>query len=242
MNIESPHISVGGLNVEVVRKKIKNLHLAVYPPAGRVRVAVPLHISDEAVRLAVITRLSWIKKQQEKFEGQERQTEREYVSGETHYFLGRPYRLNVTYQPGRSRVSIRNKSVIDLFVPDGADLSHRKRIFTEWYRGELKELVPPLIQKWEPIIGMKVAEWGVKKMKTKWGTCMIKARRIWLNLELIKKSPRCLEYVVVHEMVHFLERLHNDRFKGFMDTFLPQWKLYRDELNRSPLGHEEWGC
>ncbi len=240
MSTENRQIRVSGLVVEVVRKKIKNLHLGVYPPGGRVRVAAPLHVSDEAVRLAVITRLAWIKKQRAKFGGQERQSEREFVSGESHYFQGRRYRLNVIYQNGRARVILRNKSTIDLFVREGSDSSQRERVFLKWYREQLKEMIPPLIEKWEKIIGEKVDDWRVKQMKTKWGTCTIKARRIWLNLELVKKPVQCLEYVIVHEMIHLLERLHNANFAAHLDKYLPQWRLYRDELNRSPLRHEKW--
>jgi predicted metal-dependent hydrolase len=240
VSTESHHIKVSGLVVEVVRKKIKNLHLGVYPPAGRVRVAAPLHISDEAVRLAIITRLPWIKKQRAKFGGQDRQSQREFVSGESHYFMGRRYRLNVVYQKGRSRVVVRNKSTIDLYVREGSNTSQRQRVFLIWCRQQLKALIQPLIDKWESIIGEKVADWGVKQMKTKWGSCNPKAHRIWLNLELIKKPAQCLEYVVVHEIVHFLERRHNDHFGALMDSFMPQWRLYRDELNRAPLRHETW--
>jgi predicted metal-dependent hydrolase len=233
-------IEVDGLTVSVVRKNIKNLHLAVYPPDGHVRVAVPLLVDDEAVRLAVITRHAWIRKQQEKFSQQERQTRREYVSGESHYFLGARYRLNVIQQDGLSRVVIRNKKFIDFFVRPGSTIEQRHRMMNSWYRTYLRETIASLIAKWEPKMGVNVAEWGIKQMKTKWGTCNIEAQRIWLNLELAKKSPRCLEYIVVHEMVHLLERLHNDRFRALMNQYYPQWQLIRDELNREPLAHEDW--
>ena len=227
--------------VDVVRKDIKNLHLAVYPPAGRVRVAAPLRVSDEAVRLAVVSRLGWIKRQRTKFTGQARQSEREYVSGESHYFQGQRYRLNVICQSGAAHVAIRNKSTIDLYVREGSDREQRERVMLTWYRQHLKEQIPALIEKWELVLDVRVADWRVKQMKTKWGTCNIEAGRIWLNLELAKKSPQCLEYIVVHEMVHLLERHHSDRFAELMGKFLPQWKLHREELNRSALGHEEWG-
>lgn len=241
MTTDTHQIKVSGLTVDVVRKDIKNLHLAVYPPAGRVRVAAPLRVSDEAVRLAVVSRLGWIKRQKSKFTGQARQSEREYVSGESHYFQGQRYRLNVICQSGASRVVIRNKSAIDLYVRDGSDREQRERVMLAWYRQHLKELVPNLIERWEPVLGVQVADWRVKQMKTKWGTCNTKAGRIWLNLELAKKSAQCLEYIVVHEMVHLLERHHNDRFTELMSKYMPQWKLHREELNRSALGHEEWG-
>ncbi len=241
MNTELHQIVVSDLVVDVVRKDIKNLHLGVYPPHGRVRVAAPLRVDDEAVRLAVISRLAWIKRQQARFAAQERQSAREYVSGESHYFLGDRYLLNVIYQDGPPQVVIRNKTIMDLIVRTGSDTAQRERVLLEWYRKQLKALIPPLLAKWEPIIGVQVAEWGVKQMKTRWGTCNIAARRIWLSLELIKKPAICIEYVLVHELVHLLERHHNDRFKAHMSRFMPQWRLHREELNRAPLGHEEWG-
>ena len=233
-------ITVNGLVVDVVRKDIKNLHLAVYPPNGRVRVAAPLRVDDEAVRLAVISRMAWIKRHQAKFEGQERQSAREYVSGESHYFQGRRYLLNVVYHDAPPKVIIRNKTTLDLFVRTGSDAAKRERVLVAWYRKQLKEMIPPLIAKWEAIMGVQVAEWGVKRMKTRWGSCNIEAHRIWVNLELVKKPVHCLEYIIVHEMVHLLERLHNDRFTEHMDKFMPQWRFFREELNKAPLGHATW--
>jgi hypothetical protein len=233
-------IIVNDLVVDIVRKNIKNLHLGVYPPNGRIRVAAPLRVNDEAVRLFIITKLAWIKRQLAKFGGQERQSAREYVSGESHYYQGHRYLLNVIYQKGPPAVILRNNTTMDLFVRPGSDTSQRERVLIAWYRQRIKEEIALLIAKWEPIIDVKVAEWGVKRMKTKWGTCNTKAHRIWLNLELIKKPLHCLEYVIVHEMVHLLERLHNDRFKAYMNSFMPLWQYYREELNRAPLGHETW--
>ena len=233
-------IVVSGITINVVRKRIKNLHLGVYPPDGRVRVAAPLLVNDEAVRLFVITKLAWIKRHKDKFAGQERQSAREYVTGESHYFQGRRYRLNVIQLQGHHQIAIRNSSTIDMFVKSEVDSDYRKRVLSGWYRQHLKEQIPALIEKWEPIMNVSVAEWGVKQMKTKWGTCSITAHRIWLNLELAKKPAHALEYIVVHEMAHLLEKGHGDRFKGLMDQFLPQWRQYREELNRAPLGWEEW--
>ena len=240
MSTESHQITVNDLVIDVVRKDIKNLHLAVYPPDGRVRVAAPLLVDDEAVRLYAVSKLAWIRRQQAKFEKQERQSAREYVTGESHYYRGRRYLLNVVYHDGPPQVALRNNTRIDLIVRNGSDAAKRERVLLDWYRKKLKEAIPPLIAKWEPVVGVEVAEWGVKRMKTKWGTCNIEARRIWLNLELAKTSPHCLEYIIVHEMVHLLERNHTDRFVAYMNRFMPQWKLYRDELNRGPLAHETW--
>ena len=233
-------IDVNGLLVDVVRKDIKNLHLGVYPPHGRVRVAAPLLVDDEAVRLAVVARLAWIKRQQAKFDAQERETKREYLNGESHYYLGARYRLNIIEQVAAPKVVIRNKQYIDLFIRPGSDTAARERLMTAWYRSNLKQMIPSLIEKWQPIIGVDIADWGVKLMKTKWGSCNIEARRIWLNLELIKKPRRCLEFIIVHEMVHLHERLHNERFAELMTQFLPQWRQYHEELNRAPLAHAEW--
>ncbi len=237
---EQHQIIVNDFVVDVVRKDIKNLHLGIYPPTGRVRVAAPLRVNDEAVRLFTISRLAWIKRQKAKFAEQERQSAREFVSGESHYYQGNRYLLNVIYHEGPPAVIIRNNKTMDLYVRTGSDVSERERILIAWYRKRLKEEIAPLIAKWEAIIGVQVAEWGVKRMKTKWGTCNIEARRIWLNLELIKKPVHCLEYIVVHEMVHLLERHHNERFIAHMNRFMPLWHYYREELNREPLGYETW--
>jgi predicted metal-dependent hydrolase len=240
MSIDKHQIVVNGLVVDVVRRNIKNLHLGVYPPAGRIRVAAPLQVNDESVRLFTISRLAWIKRQQAKFERQERQSEREFVSRESHYYQGHRYLLNIIYQKGTPTIVIRNNRIMDLFVRVDSEADQRERVLLTWYRQRLKEEIAPLIAKWEPILGVQVAEWGVKQMKTKWGTCNIKARRIWLNLELIKKPVHCLEYIIVHEMVHLLERHHNEYFVAHMNRVLPLWQHYREELNRAPLGHETW--
>jgi hypothetical protein len=232
-------IMVGKLVIDVVRKDIKNLHLAVYPPDGRVRIATPLKIDDESVRLFAISKMAWIKKHQAKFKTQSRQSDREYVSGESHYFQGHRYLLNVIYHQSAPKVIIRNKTYLDLYVREGSDEAQRKTVLMAWYRRHLKNDIPPLIKKWEAILGVLVNEWGVKLMKTKWGTCNIEARRIWLNLELAKKPAHCLEYIIVHEMVHFLERHHNERFAAYMDKFLPNWRFYKKELNRYPLSQME---
>lgn len=234
-------IQVNGLTVDVVRKNIKNLHLAVYPPVGRIRVAAPLRVNDDAVRLAVISRLPWIKRQQAKFNAQERESKREYVGGESHYFQGARYRLNVVEREGPLQIVIRNKKTLDLYVRPHTSAAQRERLFRAWYRAHLRAVLPPLLAHWEQKIGVTVADWGIKHMKTKWGTCNIPARRLWVNLELAKKSERCLEYIVVHELIHLLERHHTDRFLQLMNHHLPTWRHARAELNRAPLAHEAWG-
>lgn len=240
MSTEKHQITVHDLVVDVVRKDIKNLHLGIYPPAGRVRVAAPLRVNDEAVRLFTISRLAWIKRQQAKFENQERQSAREFVSGESHYYQGHRYLLNVIHRKASPSVVIRNNRTMDLFVRPDSVPFERERVLNTWYRRRLKEEIAPLIAKWEAMIGVQVSEWGVKQMKTRWGTCNIEARRIWLNLELIKKPVHCLEYIIVHEMIHLLERHHNEHFITYMNSFMPLWQHYREELNWAPLGHETW--
>jgi len=241
MSTESIEIRVSGLPIQIVRKDIKNLHLGVYPPHGRVRVAAPLIVSDDAVRLAVISRLGWIKRQRAKFKGQPRQSKREMVSGESHYFQGRRYRLRVIEHKGTAKVIVRNKSIIELHARSETTARERELALQRWYRQQLKTLIPPLLEKWQTTLGIQVADWRIKKMKTKWGACNTKARRIWLNLELAKSPVQCLEYIIVHELVHFLVRHHNDQFTKYMDQALPHWRLYREELNCLPLGHERWG-
>lgn len=231
---------MGGIWVEVVRNPIKNLHLSVHPPEGHVRVSAPLRVDDEAVRLAVLSRLRWIRRHQKTFAEQPRQSQREMVSGESHYFMGRRYRLRVLEHDGPRSIGRKGNSELLMRVRPGTGRDKREQLLNDWYRRHMKALVPDLIAEWQPIIGVRVAEWGVKKMKTRWGSCNVRDRRVWLNLELAKKPPHCLEYVLVHEMVHLLERRHNDRFRAFMDMYVPQWRLYRDELTQSLLAHEEW--
>lgn len=240
MTTETRHITVSGIAVDVVRKDIKNLHLGVYPPHGRVRVAAPLVVNDEAVRLAVIDKLGWIRRQKAKFAEQPRQSQREMVNGESHYFLGQRYRLRVHEQDTPARVAVRGVTSLDLFVRRGTSPHQREAILLRWHRDQLKAFIPPLLDKWQPSLGVQVADWGVKKMKTKWGSCNPTARRVWFNLELAKKPVQCLEYIVVHELVHLLERNHTERIAALMDEHLPHWKRYRKMLSTMPLGHEEW--
>lgn len=235
------HIEIRGLSIEIVRKDIKHFYIGVHPPSGQVRVSAPLRLDDDAVRMAIISRLGWIRRKQTAFMKQERQSQREYVSGESHYFRGKRYRLKVTEQDRPPTVRLINNTRIGLVVRPGTDRDKREAVLYEWYREHLRTQLPPLIAEWEQKIGLSVNEVRIKKMKTLWGSCNIEAKRIWLNLELAKKPKSCLVYVFVHEMTHLLERHHNDRFRELMDHFLPQWRTYRDTLNRAPLAHEDWG-
>ena len=225
-------ITVNGIEIELTRKNIKNLYLKVHPPNGRVKISAPKSMNEDSIRPFVVSKLSWIKKHQERLKKQKRIAEKEYVSGESHYFLGQPYLLNVVYTNKRLQgVEIRGNKYLDLFVRKNTPKNLRERVMMEWYRSQLKKLIPPLIEKWEPIMGVEVKEFGVKRMKTRWGTCNPAAKRIWINLELAKKNPICLEYIVVHEMVHLLEGSHNARFKAYMDKFMPSWRAVKAELN-----------
>lgn len=233
MTTNSLMIRVSDIDVQVVRKDIKNLYLGVYPPDGRVRVSVPLHVTDDNVRLTVISRLKWIRKQQSRFLQQPGQSRREILSGESHYVFGRRYLLEVVERRGRHEVLVKDNSTLSMYVSPGTAQGNRERVLNEWYRDLMKNRIPALLEKWQPITGKDVAEWGVKRMKTRWGSCNINRRRIWLNLELARKPVECLEYVLVHEIVHLYERHHNDNFKMYMDKFMPQWRLHRDTLNQS---------
>lgn len=231
MSTDRSEIQVGDLTMEIDRKDIKNLHLSVYPPDGRVRIATPLRVDDESVRLFAISKLSWIKKQRSRFLNQERESRRAFVTGESHYFKGKRYLLNLIHHHGPSSVSLRNKKYIDLYIREHATQDQREAIIKDWYREKLREEAAPIISKWEKKIGVKLNDWGIKQMKTKWGSCSIDSKRIWLNLELAKKSLECLEYVILHEMVHFLERNHNERYKAHLDKYMPTWREVRQELN-----------
>jgi predicted metal-dependent hydrolase len=220
--------------IDVVKKDIKNLHLRVYPPDGRVCITSPLRIDDEAIRQFALAKLKWIKKNQAKLLAQTVRSTREYVSGEEHYFKGDRYLLQVIYHSSAPKVVIANQTNLNLYVRHGSIREQREQVLINWYRQQLKAELPGLIAKWEQVIGVKINDWGVKQMKTRWGTCNTQAKRIWLNLELIKKPQHCLEYVIVHELVHLLERNHGDRFKAYMTQFMPNWSFYKEELNRSP--------
>ncbi len=234
------HITVSDIKIDVVRKDIKNIHLAVYPPTGRVRIAAPLRVNEDAIRLFAVSKLGWIKRRQREFEGQERLSRREYKNRESHYFQGKRYLLNVIDADVPPKVVLRSKTYLDLYIRHETPNAKRQVIMSEWYRAQLKKQIPELIKKWEEKLNVTDVEWQVKLMKTKWGSCTAEKKRIWINLELAKKPVHCLEYVIVHEMMHLLERRHNERFIAFMDKHLPKWRFFRDELNRGPLRHENW--
>ena len=228
-------MQIGNLSVEVRRKAIKNLHISVLPPSGVVRVSAPLKMSDDAVKMAVASRLLWIKKQQSIFENQARETTREIVSGESHYLWGKRYLLEVLPTTGRHRLEVEHRK-IKLFVRPNTNFKNQTAVIETFYRNELKREIAKLLAKWQPKMGVTTKRFGVKKMKTLWGSCNTDTASIWLNLELAKKPPECLEYVVVHELTHLLERHHNARFMAHIDNLLPNWRNIKQRLNALKLG------
>ena len=234
------NLTVGGVKVAVVRKNIKNIHLGVYPPYGRVRIAVPLHIDDEAARLAVVNKLGWLKKQIVAFTSQSRLSDPDAVSGESWYVFGQRYRLYVLTTKGKPDVCKPTKSRLELHVSSRCKKDVRLKTLDRWYRKQLREAAEPLLAKWESKIGVKAEFWGVKRMKTKWGSCNHETKRIWLNSELAKKPVECLELIVVHELLHLLAPKHDQKFLDLMNKYLPNWQSLRDQLNSTPLAHEDW--
>lgn len=232
-------LKLGAITVDVIQKDIKNVHLSVYPPTGKVRIAAPERMNLDTIRIYAISKLGWIKKQQTRFKNQERESPREYISRESHYYKGKRYLLRITEKNEIPQVKLK-PGTIELQVRPNSTQQKRQAILDEWYRNYLKEQVAKYIDQWEPVIKVKVADFGIKKMKTKWGTCNREAKRIWINLELAKKPAQSLEYIVVHEMIHLLERTHNQKFIAWMNHFLPQWRSYKEELNRLPVSHREW--
>jgi predicted metal-dependent hydrolase len=235
----STTLELAGITVDVVRKDIKNVHLSVYPPAGRVRVSAPAQMSLDTIRLFAISKLGWIKQQQKKLRDQERESRREYLDRESHYVWGRRYLLKVVEEEAAPGVEIHH-GTLRLRVRPCADGEGKEAVVAAWYRQLLKTAVPPLIEVWEPRLHVRVDGFFVRQMKTKWGSCNPAARTIRLNTELAKKPPECLEYIVVHEMVHLLEPTHNARFVAAMNRFMPAWQSYRDILGRLPVRHERW--
>lgn len=239
MSTASAYLTVRGIDVDVIYKDIKNLHIGVYPPMGRVRVAAPQRLDDDQVRLAVIQRLPWIKRQRKELQDTPRQSEREMVTGESHYVWGVRRRLKVVERPGRAHLEVDGERLV-LYTPADITADRRRENLDEWYRQQLREVLPDLIARWEATLEVSVPKWTIRRMKTKWGSCNRETRHIWFNVELAKKHPDCLEYIVVHEMAHYFERNHGERFTKLMDSLMPDWRSRRDQLNGSPLAAEAW--
>ncbi|HEX8425713.1 SprT family zinc-dependent metalloprotease [Hymenobacter sp.] len=230
-----PTVQIADLQVEIVRKNIRSLRLTVYAPDGRIRVAVPTRTPDQAIQDFVVARRAWIGKHQEKFKSQKPAAELQYVSGETHYYQGTGYLLQLYAGSGAPHIVRHEPQVLAMYVPEGSTRQQREKVLQAWYRRQLKAQLPDMIAQWQKVVGVQVNEWGIKQMKTRWGTCNIRAKRIWLNLELIKRPTACLEYVVAHELVHLHERLHNARFWGLMDQFMPDWRTHREQLKKTTM-------
>jgi predicted metal-dependent hydrolase len=232
-------IEVGDISVDVIFKNIKNVHLSVHPPTGRVRISAPRRVSLDTLRVYVIAKRDWIKRHQTKMQAQERETPREYIDRESHYIWGRRYLLKVNEANQVPSVELKHNQML-LTVRPGSNLKKREAIVAAWYRDQVRTASAPYIEKWEPLIGVTAGKLHIQRMKTRWGSCNPRRRSIRLNSELGKKPLGSLEFVVVHELIHLLEPTHNARFYALMDKFMPNWKHLRNELNRSPLSHVEW--
>lgn len=232
-------LELGDISVEVVRKDIKHVHLSVYPPSGRVKIAAPERMSLDTLRAFTISRLGWIRQQQQKMREQARETPREYIDRESHHVWGRRCLLKVVEVEAAPRLLVRHRRMT-LSVRPGTAAAVRAEILAQWYRQQLKQVARELIDKWQPLMGVRVECFFVQQMKTKWGSCNPAAGTIRLNTELAKKPQECLEYIVVHEMVHLLEPTHNARFVMLLERFMPNWQAYRDQLNSLPVSHEHW--
>jgi len=232
-------LDLGELHAEVIRKAIKHVHLSVLPPAGKVRVAAPQSMPLETIRLFVISKLPWIRTQQRKLQAQERETPREFLNKESHYLWGKRYLLELSFVDAAPIVSLTPRK-LKLQVRPGTNAAQCEEVLDAWYRQQIRDALPALLAKWEPLLGVKTSRVFVQRMKTKWGSCTPESGHIRLNTDLAKKPPECLEYIVVHELVHLLEPTHNERFSALMDLNLPHWHHLRAQLNRLPVRHEEW--
>lgn len=232
-------LQLGDLLIEVVFKDIKNVHLSVYPPTGRVRIAAPVRMSLETIRLFAISKLGWIRQQQRKLREQEREPAREYLDRESHYVWGKRYLLEVIEQDLAPSVQLRHNKLVLQVRPNTGE-EKRQEIMESWYREQVKNAVPVLLGKWEPLLNVSVARIFVRRMRTRWGSCNPQTHSIRLNTDLAKKPRECLEYILVHEMLHLLQPTHNARFVALMDQFMPRGQLYRDILNHLPVRHERW--
>jgi len=232
-------LKVGDILVDVLLKNIKNLHLSVHPPTGKVRISAPTRMKLDTIRVFAVSKLGWIRQQQKRLREQQRETRREYLDRESHYVWGRRYLLKVIQEGAKPKVELKHSTMI-LRVRPGTNEETKQAIVAQWYRKQVKDSALDLIAKWEPIVGVKVKRVFVQKMKTKWGGCNHGVGSIRLNTDLAKKPFECIEYIAVHEMVHLLEPTHNTRFLALMDRLMPQWRVRREQLNQLPVCHEEW--
>jgi len=233
-------IKIGDLVVDVIFKDIKNVHLSVHPPSGRVRIAAPERMKLNTIRVYIISKMDWIKRHQAKMRAQERETAREYLDRESHYVWGKRYLLKINEADQVPSLELKHTHMV-LTIRPGSASEKREAVVSAWYRDQVRSASVPLIEKWQQVLGIKIDNCYIRRMKTKWGSCTPNTRSIRLNSELAKKPRQCLEYIIVHELVHLLEPSHNTRFTSLMDKFLPNWRQHRAELNRIPLSHVEWG-
>jgi hypothetical protein len=232
-------LELGDLHAEVTRKSIKHVHLSVLPPAGRVRVAAPAGMPLDTIRLFVVSKLGWIRTQQRKLRAQERETPREYLTKESHYVWGKRYLLDKQFLDAAPSVTLTPRRLC-LQVRPGTDMVRSEAILDAWYRQQIHDAVPSLLTKWEGRLQVSAEKVFVQRMKTKWGSCTPSRGYVRLNTDLAKKPIECLEYILVHELVHLLEPTHNKRFTALLEQCLPQWKQLRARLNALPVRHVDW--
>lgn len=235
----STRITLGAIEAEVVFKDIRNVHLTVLPPKGRVRISAPRHMTLDTVRVFALSKLPWIKAQREKMARQQREVTREYLERESHYVWGRRYLLKLIEVEAAPSIELRHRTLA-LTIRPNADAVAKDAVLARWYRDQVRLRAATLVDEWSRTLGLDAPRVHVQHMKTKWGSCSPARRSIRLNTELAKKPPKCLEYIVAHELVHLLEPTHNERFKALMRTFLPEWERLRRELNQLPVRHEDW--
>ncbi len=233
-------VQLGDLTVDVIKKDIKNVHLSVYPPTGRVRISAPNRMDLDTIRVFAISKLGWIRQHQRDVRGQDRETPREFLDRESHYVWGRRYLLQQSEVQAAPQIELSHNR-LTLQIRPGTTTAKKESLLDDWYRGLVKQATPPLITKWEKLMGVRVEKFFVQRMKTKWGSCTPSNRTIRLNSELAKKPAECLAYIIVHEMTHLLEPTHSRRFVALMDQFMPRWQGHRQTLNRLPVRHEHWG-
>jgi predicted metal-dependent hydrolase len=232
-------IKLGDIKIQVTRKNIKNVHLSVYPPDGRVTLSAPTNTRLEVARAYAISKLGWIRQQQDQLRKQARETERQYIERETHYLWGRRHLLSVVEFDAKPYVKLDHK-IITLQIRPGSTSEKRAEIIHEWHKELLHEYIQKLIQKWEKKLDDNVEAYFLQRMKTKWGSCNTKAANVRINTELVKKPKDLVEYVVVHEMIHLIEPTHSDKFIQLLSEHYPSWREARAELNELPLAAEEW--
>lgn len=223
-------LQVNNVDIDVVKKNIKNIHLAVYPPDAKVRISAPFGYDDETIKLFAVSKWAWIKDNIETVKNQTRIPPKDYISGESHYLFGKRYMLKVV-EGKKSSIDKEGVNKLIMTVRKNATKDSKKRLMESWYRKQLTDKLNVLIPKWEETTGLQISSWQIKKMKTRWGSCNIARRSINLNLELAKRQPKEIEYVILHELSHLVERTHNQRFIAHVEKFMPNWKLYRKDLN-----------